>query len=260
MRVRAYFIHHPMKSPLLLPLLLTPIVALATPSGLNNIPTADTTPQGVFVLQAFTTLGEDRDADLNLGFKTGLELRVVRLEFGLSSHLYPDKGGPVTPHAKLAVPFGDGLPTVAVGIANLSLRDEDRRRAGDEFAYAVVSQDFGWFRVHGGCGLQEGEALPFFGFDKTFRMPEERGPADGKTTRVGGGAGAGSADPNAALVTRDLLTLRADAIAQRDQSWLYSAGVLVPVCKWFVMEAWGNFPDNGEDASLTLKANFVFRF
>ena len=38
-------------------LLATAAVASATPTGLNNIPTADTTPQGVFVLQAFTTLG-----------------------------------------------------------------------------------------------------------------------------------------------------------------------------------------------------------
>ncbi len=47
---------------------LTPIALLAaslgslhaTPSGLNNIPTADTTPQGTFVFQLFSTVGEDR--------------------------------------------------------------------------------------------------------------------------------------------------------------------------------------------------------
>ena len=239
---------------------LAPLVLLApqvfgTPTGLNNIPTADTPPQGVFVLQAFTTLGENRDADLNLGFKTGLDLKVVKMEFGFSSHLYPDKGGPWTPHAKIAVPFGEGLPTVAVGIANLSFRDEDRRRAGDEFAYAVVSQDFGFLRVHGGCGLQDGEALPFLGLDKTFRIASSEPVSDGKATK-------GREHKATASETkmRDLFTLRADAIEQRDQSWLYSAGVLVPVCKWFVFEAWANLPDNGDDASVTLKANFVINF
>src|SRR4051812_32853056 len=109
----------PVKRPSLLLATLLPVtLALATPSGLNNIPTADTTPQGTFVLQAFTTLGEDRDADLNLGFKTGFEFKVVRFEMGLSSHLYPEKGGPVTPHAKIAVPLGEHLPTLALGIAN----------------------------------------------------------------------------------------------------------------------------------------------
>ncbi len=42
--------------PLALPLLLAPVAAFATPSGLNNIPTADTTPQGTFVLQAYNTV------------------------------------------------------------------------------------------------------------------------------------------------------------------------------------------------------------
>jgi hypothetical protein len=46
--------------------------ASATPSGLNNIPTADTTPPGTFVFQGFSTMGGDRDTDFNLGFKTGL--------------------------------------------------------------------------------------------------------------------------------------------------------------------------------------------
>jgi len=243
---------------LLLPalgLLGTSLAAFATPSGLNNIPTADTTPQGTFVLQSFTTLGNNRDADLNFGFKTGLDFKVVKVEFGVSSHLYPDKGGPVTPHAKIAAPFGEGLPTIAVGIANLSFRDADRLRAGDEFAYAVITQDFGWLRVHGGCGLQDGDALPFFGIDKTFRKTRNAPTSDGKTVADGK-----SHKTTLETETVDLFTLRADVIEQRDASWLYSVGILVPVCKHFVVEAWGNIPDNGSDASLTLKANLVFTF
>ena len=245
----------PNKALLSLALLATAASALATPSGLNNIPTADTTPQGVFVFQLFSTVGGLADSDLNLGFKTGLDFKVVKFEFGLSSHLYPDKGGPVTPHAKIAVPLGEGLPTIAAGIANLTFRDEDRRRAGDGFGYAVVSQDFGWLRVHGGCGLQDGDALPFFGVDKTFRTTKSEPAPDGKSVRDG-------KSHKASLETKavDLFTLRGDAIQQHDSSWLYSAGVLIPVCKFFVFEAWGNFPDNGDSPSLTLKANFVVRF
>ncbi len=232
-----------------------------TPTGLNNIPTADTTPQGTFVLQAFSTFGGDRDADFNLGFKTGIDAKVVKFEIGADSHIYPDKGGPVTVQGKVAIPFGQGLPTLALGAANITFSNDDRARAGDGFAYAVLTQDFGWFRVHGGCGLQDSDALPFYGIDKTFRYTKTIPASDGKSVRDGKSVADGKSH-TAALDTKtiDLFTLRADAIEQHDSSWLYSAGVLVPICKYFVFEAWGNFPDNGTDPSLTLKANFVFSF
>ncbi len=249
-------------------LLASVAAAFATPSGLNNIPTADTTPMGTFVLQGFTTLGGNRDADFNLGFKTGIDLKAVKLELGLASHLVPGKGGPVEPHIKLAVPLGEGLPQIAVGAANNSFRDEDRRRAGDTFAYFVVSQDFHWFRAHAGLAVQDSQPQPFFGFDKTFRLEKKRVVSDGKSTRVtttggagaGTGHGAGAGDPYAALVTRDLFTLRTDAIQMRNHDWLLSAGALIPVTKWLIFEAWGNFPTDGGQASATLKANFVFSF
>lgn len=251
--------------PILLPLcsLAFALIARATPSGLNNIPTADTTPQGTFVLQAFTTIGEERDADLNFGFKTGVDAKFVKFELGAAGHLYPDKGGPVTVHGKVAVPFGERLPTFAIGAANVAFSDRQRQRAGDVFGYAVLSEDLGWFRVHGGCAYQDTDALPFFGVDKTFRVAKSRPASDGKTTRVasgGSGRGAGSDDPNAALETRDLFTIRADAIELRSHDWLYSAGALIPVCKYFVLETWGNFPSDGSEPSLTIKANFVFSF
>ena len=238
----------------------------ATPSGLNNIPTADTTPQGTLVFQPFTTVGGNRDADFNLGFKTGIDLKKVKLELGLASHFVPGKGGPVEVHGKIAVPLGEGLPTIAAGAANNSFNSADRRRAGDTFAYFVVSQDFHWFRAHAGLAVQESQPLPFIGLDKTFRVQKARVASDGKTTRANGGTkagsgqGAGSGDPNAALETRDLFTLRADAIQQTNHSWLLSAGTLIPICKHFVLETWGNFPTDGSGASATIKGNFVFTF
>ncbi len=253
---------------------IPPILAVAaltafsygTPSGLNNIPTADTTPQGTFVLQAFSTIGNDRTDDFNLGFKTGIDAKFVKFEIGADSHLYPGKGGPVVVQGKMAIPFGEGLPTLALGAANISFTNEQRARVGDGFAYGVVTQDFGWLRIHGGCGMQDGIALPFYGVDKTFRYTKSvptadgKSVADGKSTRDGKSSRDGKSQPSLDTRTIDLFTLRADAIEQPDSSWLYSAGVLVPVCKWFVLEAWGNFPDNGSDASVTLKANFVITF
>jgi hypothetical protein len=165
-------------------LVITAPFAHTTPSGLNNIPTADTTPQGTFVIQGFTTLGNDRDADFNLGFKTGLDLKAVKFELGAAAHITPGKGGLFTAHAKVAVPLGEGLPTLALGVANISFDSGDRRRAGDEFFYAVVSLDLGFLRVHCGCASQDGEALPFFGFDKTFRTSGSATKGDGKSVKA----------------------------------------------------------------------------
>ena len=229
--------------------------AHATPSGLNNIPTADTTPMGTFVLQGFTTLGGNNNADFNLGFKTGIDLKVAKLELGLAAHLVPGNGGPVEPHIKLAVPLGEGLPTIAVGAANNSFDTADRRRAGDSFVYFVVSQDFHWFRAHAGIAEQASQPLPFFGIDKTFRIAKSAPAPDGKAVKK-----TGKPARVAATEYRDLFTLRADAIQQTNHKWLASFGALIPVCKHFVFEAWGNFPTDGGQASATLKGNFVFTF
>ncbi len=75
--------------------------AHATPSGLNNIPTADTAPQGVLVLQMFSTVGGDNDSDFNLGFKTGVDFKPLRFEVGADSHVYPGVGGPVVLQSKV---------------------------------------------------------------------------------------------------------------------------------------------------------------
>ena len=164
--------------------------ALGTPSGLNNIPTADTTPQGTFVLQAFSTTGGDGDTDFNIGFKTGIDfLKVVKLEVGADSHILPGNGGPVVISGKVALPFGQGLPTFALGAANVAFSEQQRQRAGDVFGYAVLSQDFGWFRAHAGCAYQDADALPFFGLDKTFRVSKprrrrRRAPVPHRRTRV----------------------------------------------------------------------------
>lgn len=216
----------------------------ATPSGLNNIPTADTTPRGTFVFQLFSTAGNNRNTDLNYGFKTGFDLNFLRLELGSAGHLYPGKSGPATFHSKIAAPLGDYLPTIGVGVANGALTEPERNRAGDPFAYAVLSEELKLFRLLAGVGYQDSvdvsDAQPFFGFDKTFKIKRERiaiTREDGKdrqttnTSEIADGRGPGSGDPNAALETRDLFTFRSDAIRQHNEDWLYSAGVLVPLCK-----------------------------
>lgn len=203
----------------------------ATPSGLNNIPTADTTPMGVFVIQPFTNFGNDIDTDLNLGFKTGLDIYGQKFEFGLASHLLPDKGGPVMLYGKYALPFGEGLPTLGLGVANIGLSNDDRDRGGEPFYYAVLSQDFGFIRAHAGYGFQEDNNSVLVGIDKTFKV-----------------------------LDRDLV-LRSDLIQIRDESdWLASFGALYALHKNLVLEAWVSQPFDDGDPIFTVKLNFVFNF
>jgi len=162
----------------------------------------------------------------------------------------------VEPHFKVAVPLGEGLPVIAAGMANISFDSADRRRAGDTFAYFVVSQDFHWFRLHAGIAEQSSQPLPFFGIDKTFRIAKSAPASDGKSVKKANGKQVEAPKTE----YRDLFTLRADAIQQTNHTWLASVGALIPVCKHFVFETWGNFPTDGSQASATLKANFVFSF
>jgi hypothetical protein len=245
--------------------LATGAAAFASPTGLNNIVTADTPNQGDYVFQTYSTLGGNGKGNLFVGFKTGFDIKPLKLEIGADSELYPGEFGPVTAQAKLALPlaqFGSPyLPTIAVGAANITFTVPNRHRAGDVFAYGVVTEDLGFFRIHAGCGDQAYTALPFFGIDKTIRIPVKRKTTDGKST-----AGKcdckdgkdGKSEPETEM--RDLIVLRADATQQLNHSWLSSFGVLVPVCKFFAFETWGNFPSDGSRSSITVKGDFVLHF
>lgn len=211
---------------------------------------------GTFVLQTYSTVSGLADGDFSLGFKTGIDFEVVKFEVGADSRVYwPNNGGPVVAQAKMAVPLGQHLPTLALGVANITFNHYYRLRAGDEFFYAVATEDLGWFRVHGGCGVQDGETLPFAGIDKTFRYTKQVPTSDGKA-----GADGKSATATMETKTIDLFMIKADVIAQRDSSWLYAVGAEVPICKWFLLETWANLPDNGDSPSWTIKGNFIFRF
>ena len=53
-------------------MMLTPSID-AAPSGLNNIPTADTAPHLTLVMQEYSTFGAGRRPDHSAGFKFGLD-------------------------------------------------------------------------------------------------------------------------------------------------------------------------------------------
>lgn len=208
----------------------------ASPSGLNNTPTADTPGDQVVVLQAYDTFGKEREHDFSAGMKFGLrpwneKQWAPRLEGGLDSHLLPNEGGPVVFQAKLAIqPLVKG-PTMAVGSANLAVREHDRERVGQAFNYFVLSQGLKYFRLHGGHGWQKDNNAWFAGIDTT--LP----------------------------VLKQPLTLRADAVQIQDRDqWLVGLGLMYQLNRNLVIEGWSSLPTERGLPSFTLKLNWIFDF
>jgi len=199
----------------------------ATPSGLNNIPTADTIGEREVAVQAFDSFGGTEAHDFSMGFKTGLDLSSVHLELGLDGHLVPNSSGPFYFQTKAGFePWKGGK--IAVGVANVAVSDQSR--AGDPFTYSVLTQDLQFFRVSAGYGIQTRNNSVLLGLDRTWKV-----------------------------VGHDL-NLNADIVQTNDQSrWLSSVGLKYELCKSIVLEGWANLPDHGK-TSFVAKLNYVFRF
>lgn len=201
--------------------------AMATPSGLNNIPTGDTVPHRTVAVQAFDTFSSHND-DFWMGFKTGWDLtKELHLEWGLDSHLSPYPAGPLFFQTKVGFsPWEDGK--IAIGVAGVGLTNTNR--AGDPFTYAVLTQDLQFARLSVGYGLQTDANTVLLGLDRNFKVFDRN------------------------------LNVNADIVQTGDQSgWLTALGVKYDLTKHIVLESWVNLPDEG-DASVMAKINFVFTF
>lgn len=225
-----------MKSPILTTAFaLCPLVCSATPTGLNNIPTAEVVPHRTVALQAFSSLGGANQFAANgpgqhsfwLGMKTGWNLRDAHLEWGLDSPIAPGDAGALLFQTKISVnPWKGG--SLALGTANVALTDQTRW--SDPFTYAVAVHDFGPARLHAGYGLQNQGNSALFGIDRTLKV-----------------------------FGRDI-NLNADLVQVRNgDAWLPSVGVKYVVSPRIVLETWTNFPDRGA-VSFIAKINCVFTF
>ncbi len=209
--------------------------ALATPSGLNNIPTTDTVPHRTVAVQAFSSFGDPNQFGANgpgqhsfwMGFKTGWEFSPLHLEWGLDSPLGPGLTGPLLFQTKVGFsPWKDG--SLALGIAGVALTDIER--SGDPFSYLMLAHDFHFARLHAGYGYQTNGSSFLTGIDRTWK-----------------------------IFDRDL-NLNADLVQSRDQRGLITAvGAKYSLSKHIVLETWTNFPDQGAVSTIA-KINFVFTF
>jgi hypothetical protein len=207
--------------------------AHATSSGLNNIPTADTAPDLVPVIQLFSTWGEEHKPDHSAGMKIGFgpwdnAFWGSRFEAGVDGHYAPGDAGPAVFQLKYALQPWEKGQAIGIGSANIAVTESDRDRTGQPFSYAVLSQDFKFLRLHAGYGLQHDGNAAFVGIDKTFKVFDRS------------------------------LMLRSDAIQiQNERQWLASVGALYEINRWLVLESWGSFPVETGNPTFTLKLNFV---
>ncbi len=198
----------------------------ATPSGLNNIPTADVVPEKVLVVQGIVEVGEDNKPDWFAGFKYGL---IKNLEVGLDGRIFPEPALEETlkGQVKYRIPFSDQT-AMAIGVANLG----DRARLGWEDYYLAVSHDFDLFRFHVGGTFQKDNEGGFAGLDKTFLLFE-----------------------------RDF-TLRTDIIQTNDgHDTANSAGFIYDLGHNVLLESWASFPtQSGKEDVITVKLDYVIKF
>lgn len=210
---------------------VAPSPVSATPTGLNNIPTADTPPDRTIVFQGFTNVTDEEQADFFAGFKMGLRPWGQLIEWGLDGRLGENDPRVAVFQAKYAVQIWESLPTFAVGAANIAVTPADRDKVGQAFKFLVGTQDFGWFRAHGGYGFQQQNNAAFFGFDKT--VP---------------------------LFGRDLM-LRTDFIQIDDaDQWLGSGGFIYFLHKNIAVEQWISVPFEHGEPTFTVKLNLIFEF
>ena len=198
----------------------------ATPTGLNNIPTADVVSERTLVLQTFGNFSNHVRPDVWGGFKYGL---YKNLEIGFDGQINaePSDKGTLALQAKYKIGlWTDG--TLGIGAANLG--DEDRNGKTDY--YAVFTHDFGVLRAHIGGSLQKNNEGGFAGLDKTR-----------------------------SILYRDF-TLRTDIrqTNERDDT-VTSLGFIYDLGYDILVETWGSFPsESGKEEVLTVKFNYVLVF
>ncbi len=198
-------------------------VSLATPTGLNNIPTADVVPQNVLVLQSWANFGSDLDTSWAAGFKYGPACNwEVGLDGGLTG---PGSGQGITGQAKYRIPLQNGA-RVALGVANIS---NDTDVNGDYFPYVVLSAPLGQKTAgHAGYEFQNNNEGVFLGLDSYV------GKVDVRTDWVEKGVG-------------------------DDSMW--SLGFITEVAPKFLFEAWATVPSaTGQNTFYTAKVDYVINF
>ncbi|MHC4843376.1 MAG: hypothetical protein ACYTEE_06195 [Planctomycetota bacterium] len=220
-------------------------LVLASPTGLNNIPTTDITSENTMVLQSWINTGYNRHPQDFVGFKYGLAKDV---EIGVDWKAVDVAHAHVSYQAKYAFDIDGDIWRGVVGVADFS---DNREHNGYLFPYAAMSLDLKALRLHFGYGAQPHDEAFFGGIDKTVSFLDRN------------------------------LQLRADAIHINNKEdmkyslgFLYElgqnsnsptprtdkTGILDIITKNVILETWISMPSTGNQEVYTVKLNYVIKF
>jgi hypothetical protein len=221
-------------------------LAWGSPTGLNNIPTTDTVPENVLVLQSWLNITANEQAQQFVGFKYGA---FKDFEIGVDWKANDRSHGHATFQAKYAFDIRGNAWRGVIGVADLS---DNREHNGEYFPYAATSLDLDILRLHFGFAPQPHNERFFGGIDKTVTLFDRN------------------------------LQLRADAIHINDkEDMLFSAGFLYELGKKaagnrgsqkepascldklmqnMILESWISMPSTGDKETYTIKLNYVIPF
>ncbi len=210
----------------------------ASPSGLNNIPTADTCPEQTAVFQTWEGFGGGEHAENWIGVKYGL---FKNAEIGADWRTTGDPHLEPQFQAKYGVDIGEALPRLAVGIANVS---GDTDRNGDPMPYGVLTYNVRqWFRAHAGYGFQNDNEGAFGGIDRMFKVAGLNLMLCGDVIQ--------SDDGDNALLAPGLKIGPADGDMQ---------GFWGTVLRHTAFETWTTYTTDGEAETYVAKLNLIVGF
>ncbi len=210
----------------------------ASPSGLNNIPTADTCPEQTAVFQTWEGFGGGADSENWVGVKYGL---FKNAEIGADWRTTGDPYREPQFQAKYGVDIGEALPRLAVGIANVSASTD---RNGDPMPYGVLTYGVrDWFRVHAGYGFEAHNEGAFGGIDRTFKVA-------GMNVMLCGDVIQSDERENALLAPGVKIGPAADDMQ----------GVTGKILRHVAFETWSTLNTNGEAETYVAKLNLIVGF
>ncbi len=219
--------------------------AWATSSGLNNIPTTDTTPENILVFQTWGNFAGGEHPGQFAGFKYGLFRDV---EIGIDSKVNDKPHGHAMFQAKYAFDIVDDEWRGVIGVADLS---DNRKDNGEYFPYVATSVDLTALRLHFGFAPQPHNERFFAGADKTVTFLNRNLQLRGDVIHIN--------DKKDALFSLGFLyELNARSGDEKAQSGL--AEFWNEISKSIILESWVSKPSTGNKETYTVKLNYLIRF
>ena len=210
----------------------------ASPSGLNNIPTADSCPVQTVELQTWEGFGGDAVSENWIGLKYGL---IKNGEIGVDWKTSGNPGLQPQFQGKYTLDVGNAWPQFCVGIANVST---DKNSNGEPMPYGVMTYDLmGWLRAHAGYGFQAHNDGLFGGLDRTFDVAGLHLMLCGDVIQTN--------DRRDALLAPGIKISPADCKLE---------GILGTLIRRAVIETWVNLPTNGDAESYVVKLDYDIHF